>query len=354
MSMKIKDIIQHLETIAPLDYQEAYDNAGLLTGNLNDECTNALLCLDSTEEVVDEAIEKSCNLIIAHHPIIFSGLKKITGKNYIERTLIKAIKNDIAIYAIHTNLDNVFDGVNQKIAEKLGLSNRQVLIQRPQTTRKISVSVPLAHADFVRHALTKAGAGTLVDYDESSFSMLGVGIAADQKGQQASMKLDILFPAHLQSQVLAALRSSHPSPKPSYEILSIQNTYSQIGAGMVGDLAEDTSTTEFLKHLKSTMKADCIRHTRLLKKKVRRIAVCGGAGSFLLPQAIQAKADIFITADFKYHQFFDANEQIVIADIGHYESEQYTTEILQSILSQKFPNFAPIISQINTNPIKYL
>jgi dinuclear metal center YbgI/SA1388 family protein len=353
--MKIKDITTYLETIAPLDYQESYDNAGLIIGNANTECTNALLCLDSTEEVIDEAIQQGCNLVIAHHPIIFGGLKKITGKNYAERAIIKAIKNDIAIYAIHTNLDNVYAGVNQKICEKLGLQNCKILAPKNQLLRKLAVSCSMAHSDMVRNALFEAGAGDVGDYDESSFNVLGISTFVGQPNvNQGSMMVQVIYPMHLETKILAALHATHPAKRPTYDITTIQNAYEQIGSGMIGELPEDTSISEFLKNLKTSMKTDSIRYTKPTKKKVRRIAVCGGAGSFLLNNAISQKADVFITSDFKYHQFFDANDQITIADIGHYESEQFTTEILHDMLSKKFSTFAPVLATTNTNPVKYL
>lgn len=353
--MKIKEIITYLETIAPLSYQESYDNAGLIVGNANTECTNALLCLDSTEEVIDEAIQQGCNLVIAHHPIIFGGLRKITGKSYTERAIIKAIKNDIAIYAIHTNLDNVYAGVNQKICEKLGLQNCKILVPKHQLLRKLEVSCPMSHADLVRNMLFEAGAGDVGDYNETSFNILGISTFAGQPNvNQGSMMVQVMYPMHLEAKILTVLGSSHPAKNPTYSITTLQNAYEQIGSGMIGELPEEMSTTEFLKELKANMKTDCIRHTRALRKKVRRIAVCGGAGSFLLTNAISQKADVFITSDFKYHQFFDANDQIVIADIGHYESEQFTTEILYELLTKKFSTFAPVLATINTNPVKYL
>lgn len=261
--MKIKEITDYLESIAPVQYQESYDNAGLIIGDPEKEVNRALVCLDSTEAVIDEAIRKGCQLVIAHHPIIFGGLKKITGKNYVERTVIKAIKYDIAIYAIHTNLDNIMAGVNAKIAEKLELKDTQIL-----------------------------------------------------------------------------------SPK------DVQTE--QIGAGMIGTLRKTMDEMAFLKFVKEKMQADCIRHTQTLGKKIEKVAVCGGSGSFLLEEAIRQKADVFITGDFKYHQFFDADGKIIIADIGHYESEQFTPELLHELLSKKFRTFAVLFSDTKTNPIKYL
>lgn len=362
--MKIKDIIQYLETVAPLAYQEKYDNAGLIVGNAETTCTKALLCLDSIEEVVEEAIELECNLIIAHHPIIFKGLKKLTGSNYIEKTIIKAIKNDIAIYAAHTNLDNVITGVNRKICEKIGLVNCNILDERKQVLKKIHVICPLAYSDHVRMALMRVGAGNIGDYYGTSYSALGV--STFQQGAAASapvsmgvqpgeMKIELIFPIHLEAKVLAALKEAHPyKERANHDVFTLDNAYRRIGSGMIGELPEAMNPTEFLKSLKETMNTDCIRHTQLLRKKIKRIAVCGGTGVSLLSKAMAQKADVFITADFKYHQFFDANNKVIVADIGHYESEQFTVELFQELLSKKFSNFETVLSKVNTNPIKYL
>jgi len=261
--MKIKEVLEYLESIAPLTLQEPYDNAGLLCGSRESELKEVLICLDSTEAVVDEAIKKNCNLIIAHHPILFTGLKSLTGQSYIERTLIKAIKHDIAIYAIHTNLDNVhLKGVNQKIAEKLGLINTKIL--KP------------------------------VEYNDA------------------------------------------------------------IGAGLIGELEEEWEPIPFLEHVKEKMKVSSLKYTPILKKTIKSIAVCGGSGSFLVSDAIAQNADLFISSDFKYHQFFDSNNEIILADIGHYESEFYTIELIKELLNEKFTKFAAHCTEVNTNPINYL
>lgn len=355
--MKIKDITNYLETIAPLAYQESYDNAGLIVGNPNAECEKALLCLDSIESVVDEAIELGCNLIIAHHPIVFGGLKKFTGKNYIERTVIKAIKNDIAIYAAHTNLDNVRQGVNAKIAEKLGLQNCEILAPKKNLLKQISVLCPLAQADALRQALFNVGVGYVGDFDNTSFNVLGVSTFENsdlqQQAQQGEIKIEAIYAAPIEGRVLGAIHKTHPQPKPTYTIVSLDNRYQQVGSGMIGELSEPVNEKEFLKTLKNNMQTPCVRHTALRRKKVRKVAVCGGAGSFLLSTAMARGADVFVTADYKYHQFFDAEGKIVIADIGHYESEQFTMELFQELLQKKFSNFAAVLSNTNTNPVKY-
>lgn len=364
--MKIKEITSYLESIAPLHYQESYDNSGLIVGNPETEVNKALICLDSTEQIVDEAIKQNCDLIIAHHPIIFSGLKKLNGKNYIERTIIKAIQHNIAIYAIHTNLDNMHDGVNDMIANRLGLEDTYVLQPRKETLKKLVVFVPSNHVDLVAAAIHDAGAGHIGNYSHTGFNTLGIGTFKGNKDSNPSIgskgtleevsefRFETVFPAHLENKVLKAMFAVHPYEEVAYDIIALDNLTDTIGAGKIGQLPSAMDTQEFMLYVKETLNTKCIRHTSFVKNKVSKIAVCGGSGSFLLNDAIRQNADVFITADFKYHQFFDAEDKIIIADIGHYESEQYTKELIFELLRQKFPNFALHFSEINTNPIKYL
>ena len=363
--MTIQDVTNYLESIAPLQYQESYDNAGLIVGNYKNDVSGVLVCLDSTEKIVDEAIERKCNLIVAHHPIVFSGLKKITGKNYVERTVIKAIKNDIAIYAIHTNLDNMQNGVNEIIGRKLGLINTQILSPSSNSLRKLITYVPADYVEKVRESLFDSGAGKIGNYDECSFSSLGKGsfrAGADtnafvgEKGErhlEVEQKLEVIYAIDKQSAILSSLSNSHPYEVPAYDILELQNVNPGIGAGLIGELENGIDEITFLKSLKITMKTDCVRYTDLQGRQIKKVAVCGGSGSFLLKDAIRQKADVFITGDFKYHEFFDAENQIIIADIGHFESEQYTIELLDELLRKKFATFAPCLTEINTNPVKY-
>ncbi len=363
--MKISDITNYLESLAPLSSQESYDNSGLLTGSNNDEVTNALLVLDCTEAVVDEAIRRKCNLIIAHHPIIFKGLKKLTGRNYVERTIIKAIQNNIAIYAIHTNLDNFKYGVNKKIGDLLGISNPKILQPAENTLTKLTVFVPIDHAEKVLHTLFEAGAGKIGNYSDCSYSSNGNGtfkageLASPFVGEtgvrhsEPETKIEVLISNHRANQIVAAMITAHPYEEVAYDLIPLSNSNIHEGAGMIGDLAAPVSEIEFLQKIKSTFKCEVIRHTHLLGKPIQRIAWCGGSGSFLLSKAIGSKADIFITGDFKYHEFFDTENQIVIADIGHFESEQFTIDLLGELLQEKFPKFAPSIGETNTNPIKY-
>jgi dinuclear metal center YbgI/SA1388 family protein len=362
----VASITQILETFAPVSLQESYDNSGLITGQFNMEVTGVLLCLDCLETVIDEAIEQNCNLIVAHHPIVFSGLKRLNGANYIERVVIKAIKNDIAIYACHTNLDNVINGVNHKIAEKLGLHNAKILAPKHQKLQQMYFYVPNPSADMVREVIFKSCGGQIGNYTECSFNVQGsgtfkatelaqpkIGIAGGGRNSVDEVKIEFLTPDYLSKSILAAVQAlSYYEEKP-YGIIDLANSNQEIGSGLVAELLEPIPVIEFLTHLRTTMEVECIRHTTLTQPMIKRVAICGGSGSFLLKAAKSAKADVFISADFKYHEFFDADNEIIIADIGHYESEHYTIELFHEILTNKLPNFAIRFSGINTNPIKY-
>ena len=364
--MKLREITDCIEAFAPLAYQESYDNAGLLCGNKNMDITSALICIDSTEEVIDEAIELGCNLVIAHHPIVFKGLKKFNGANYVERVIIKAIQHNVAIYAAHTNLDNVHNGVNAKIAQKLGLVNCRVLSPQKNILKKLITFCPSDKAENVRKALFEAGAGGIGKYDECSFNSEGFGTFRAGKGtnpfvgeigkqhKELEQRIETVFPTYLESKVLKALFSSHPYEEVAYDIYILNNEVNTLGAGMIGELENDLKEEAFLAFVKEKMHAFGIRYTALRNKPIKKVAICGGSGSFLLEVAIKAGADIFISADFKYHQFFDAENRIVIADIGHYESEQYTMELFSDLLKENFNTFALHLSKINTNPINYL
>lgn len=363
--MKIGAIIQELERIAPPAYQESYDNAGLLTGNKEWECTGIICSLDATEAVIEEAKAAGCNLIVAHHPIIFGGLKKITGKNYIERTVISAIKNDIAIYAIHTNLDNMMSGVCGKMAEQIGLSNRQILQPKGEILMKLYTFVPPEHVDEVREAVFAAGAGDVGNYSECSFTSSGQGTFKGgqytnpfigKRGERHTayeQKLEIIFPVHLKNKVISALEQAHPYEEVAYDLLTLSNDYQEIGSGLMGDLPLALEGQDFLELLKLAFGLNVVRHTALINKKIRKVALCGGAGIFLLGRAMASGADAFVTADVKYHEFFDADGQILLADIGHWESEQYTIDLLFDILLAKFPTFAVLKTKVRTNPVYY-
>ena len=363
--MKIQDITNLLEKIAPASLQESYDNAGLLTGDSAWECKGILCTLDATEEVIREAMAHGCNLVVAHHPIIFGGLKKINGKNYVERAVITAIKNDIAIYAIHTNLDHVMAGVNGKMADRLGLTDRSMLLPKPATLKKLFTFVPLAQAEQVKTALFTAGGGHIGQYSECSFGMEGTGTfkggegtnpfvgKPGQRHEEKEVKLEIIFPAWLQSAMIRALIAAHPYEEVAYDVVDLANTHPGIGAGLVGYLPEQMDAIAFLKLVKQQFNLQVIRHTPLLDRPVHKVALCGGAGSFLVSKALAAAADVYITADMKYHEFFDADGRMVIADIGHFESEQFTADLLCAVLQEKFTTFAVLKSEVKTNPVQY-
>ena len=364
--MLIKDVINCIEDFAPPALQESYDNSGVQCGDVNEKATGAILCLDVTEKVINEAIKKKCNLIIAHHPLIFSPLKRITGANYIEQILILAIKKNICIYACHTNADNVRMGVNNKIAEKLALVNCKVLQPKKGLLKKLVAFCPTKDAENVRTALFKAGCGQIGNYDGCSFNVDGTGTFKGNENsnpvvgeknkftEEPETRIETIFESYKESKVLKALFKAHPYEEIPYDIYSLDNKHPQIGAGLIGELPKAEKEKDFLLNLKAVFKVGAIRHTAILDKKVKKVALCGGSGSFLLKDAIAAGADIFVTGDFKYHQFFDAENKLVIADIGHYESEQFTPEIFYAVISKKLPKFAAYLSNQNTNPINYL
>lgn len=363
--MKINELIGELNQWAPPAYQESYDNARLITGNPNQELKGVLISLDCIEEVVDEAIEKNVNLIIAHHPIVFKGLKSLTGKNYVERTIIKAVKNDIAIFSIHTNLDNVISGVNRMICDRIGLKNCKILVPRHETLSKLVTFVPVKDKESVLDGLYRAGLGHIGNYDECSFEVNGTGSfrpneqanpaigSANQREYVEEVRIEGIFPSHLKNKIIKALKKSHPYEEVAYYLTSLSNENQEVGSGMVGELPKPITAEATLKLLKDKFNLSVIRHTKFHKQEIRKIAVCGGAGSFLLGHAIGAGADVFVTGDFKYHEFFDADQKIIIADIGHYESEVFTKELIYNFLKEKFANIALNLSEVDTNPINY-
>ena len=363
---KIKDIIYVLEKMAPLAYAEDFDNVGLLVGNQSDDCTGVLVCHDALENVIDEAISKNCNFIVCFHPILFSGLKKITGKNYVERSVLKAIKNDIAIYAVHTALDNHQNGVNKIFCDALGLKNTKVLIPKESFIQKlVTYTVPENHTKL-RNALFDAGAGNIGNYENCSFNSQGIGSYQGNENsnpeigeigefvENTEIKIEVTFEKQLQGKILKALFSNHIYEEVAYEIYNLENSHQNIGLGMIGELETEMHEKEFLLYVKEKMKADGIRHSKYLGRPIKKVAVLGGSGSFAIKKAIQAGADAFLTADLKYHQFYEAENQLLLADIGHYESERYTKNYIVDYLTKKIPNFAIILSEENTNPVKYL
>lgn len=364
--MKIKEIIPVLEELAPLAYAEDFDNVGLLVGDYDSEITGVLVCHDALEAVVDEAIDNKCNLIVCFHPILFSGLKKITGKNYVERAVIKAIKNDIAIYAIHTALDNHQDGVNKIFCDTLGVANCKILIPKSNYIQKLVTYAPLKDLEKIKKALFEAGAGSLGNYDNCSFVSTGEGSYRGNENSNPTIgkkqvleivqenKIEVTFERHLQGKILKALFGAHEYEEVAYEIYNLENKLQNVGMGMIGELAEPMDEIDFLKMVKEKTGTGGIRHSALLGKKIKRVAVLGGSGSFAIKAALSQKADAFITADLKYHQFYEAESQLVLADIGHFESERYIKNYIVGQLSEKLTTFAVILSTVNTNPVNYL
>ncbi len=363
--VKIKDIIAQLEILAPPALQESYDNAGLITGNKENELTGALITIDCTEAVIDEALRKNCNFVIAHHPVIFRGLKSLTGKNYVERTVINAIKNDIVIYAIHTNLDSVRHGVNRKLADTLGLMNTRILRSTNETLLKLTTFIPKENTENVMEALHAAGAGMIGNYKNCSFRLDGTGTflptgdanpAIGKVGELEKVnetRVEVILPGYLKDKVLEALFDAHPYEEVAYYLHRLINYDNETGMGMIGRLPKPVKAKAFLSHIKNQLRARVIRHTAIVRDDISKVALCGGTGSFLLQDAIRAGADVFISADFKYHEFFDAEGKIIIADVGHYESEQFTKELIYEFLNENFANIALHFSDVITNPILY-
>jgi len=364
--MLLRNIIEHLENVAPLSYQESYDNAGLIVGDRTREISSALITLDVTEEVLEEAISNGCDLVISHHPLIFKGIKSITGSNEVERCLIKAIKNDLAIYAAHTNLDSITGGVNAKICEKIGLKECRILSPVKKQLVKLVTYIPENQAEKVRTALFSAGAGEIGNYDQCSYSSSGYGTFRGNEESRPfvgspgnlhtahEIRLETIVPRHLVEKVVAALKNAHPYEEVAYDIITLENDFSTVGIGMIGKLTTPCDEIALLNQIKALFGCQMVKHTALSGRKISSIAVCGGSGSFLISKAIAEGADLFISADFKYHDYFEADKKIVLADIGHYESEQFTKEVLKEIVLKKFPTFALRLSDVKTNPVSYL
>ena len=369
---KIKQITDLIEQLSPLAYAEDFDNVGLLVGDDQQEVQGVLVTLDCLETTIDEAIEKNCNLIVSFHPIIFKGLKKLNGKSYVERTVIKAIKNDIAIYAMHTALDNSFEGVSAKMAEMLDLENTKVLMPQKGHLRKLTTYAPENSAKEIREALFTAGAGQIGNYSHCSFNLQGEGtyLGNEQSNPSVGDKgnletvgenfISVIFEKHLESQILKALEETHPYEEVAYEIVALENVHDKIGMGMMGELKRPLSPHNFFENLKRTFNLKMIRHSDIISSEIKKVAVLGGSGSFAIEQAIRSGADIFVTADLKYHDFYRAEGKLILADIGHYESEQFTKNLLVEYLTKKITNFAPalpkgriILAKNNTNPINY-
>lgn len=370
--MKLSNILSVLEEMAPLGYAEDFDNVGLLVGNPNQEISGVLVCHDALESVIDEAISKKCNLVVCFHPILFSGIKKITGKNYVERAILKAIKNDIAIYAVHTALDNHQKGVNKIFCDALGLKDSKVLIPKENYIQKLVTYTIPENAEKLRNALFDAGAGTIGNYEDCSFISKGIGTYMGNENsnpeigerfefvENEEIKIELTFEKHLQGKILKALFKNHAYEEVAYEIYQLENKHQNIGLGRIGMFDNSLSETEFLQLVKEKLQCGGIRHSGFTGKSIKKVAVLGGSGSFAIKNAISSGADAYLTADLKYHQFYEAENQLLLADIGHFESERFTKNYIVDFLKEKITNFAPnslqsgiILSEENTNPVKY-
>jgi dinuclear metal center YbgI/SA1388 family protein len=347
--MIIKEIISCIESYAPVSFQESYDNSGLITGDPAQEVRSALLCIDVTEAVLDEAVKLRCGLVISHHPLIFRPVRKLSDNSWVSRCLIKAIRNNIALYAAHTNIDSVMQGVNARISEKIGLINTEILVPRKEELRKLVFFVPLSHAEKVRTRVFETGAGHIGNYDQCSFNIHGEGTFRGSENTnpfvgtrgkfhtEKEVRVETIYPVYMEHAVIKAMLDEHPYEEVAYDIYPLANLYTRAGSGMTGELPGPVSETAFLRKLRQVFRCGTIRHSPLTGKKIKRVAVCGGSGGQFLDQAIG----------------IDADGRIIIADIGHYESEQFTTEIFHELILKKFPKFAVHFSEVNTNPVNY-
>jgi len=365
-TMVIKNITNYLEEFAPLSLQDSYDNSGLLIGSPSNKVTKILITLDVTEAVINEAVNKKCELIIAHHPIIFKGIKKLTNSNLTEKLVVMAIKSDIAIYAIHTNLDSVIGGVNSILADKLGIKNTRILSPKGGGFSKIICFCPIEHTDNVKNAMFNAGAGNIGNYDSCSYISVGIGTFKPLTGSNPYVgkenklhhenenRIEVIIPEYHLKKAILAMKNAHPYEEPAYDIYTLDNTNTMVGSGLIGELENATPIEEYLTTVKQILGTKYIKHNKLIDRPVKKIAICGGSGSFLIDNAAQNKADLYITADIKYHEFFEHTGNMTIADAGHYETENPVKELIYALLKKKFPNFALQISEESANPISFM
>jgi dinuclear metal center YbgI/SA1388 family protein len=364
--IRIKEVLEALEEFAPPALQEGFDNTGIQVGETGQEAKGALLCVDVTEDVVEEALAKGCNLVIAHHPLLFKPVKSLRGATYIERCVMKACKYDMVIYAAHTNLDNVRRGVNGWLAERIGLNNTHILSPKREGLVKVVTFVPSGHVQKVRDALFAAGAGYVGNYDRCSFRLEGLGTFRAQDGAHPFLgevgkehaereeRIETVIPTHLQGKVLQAVQAAHPYEEPATDIYPLNNTWEGAGSGIWGDLPEEEDEQEFLLRMKELFNVSCVQHSALRGKAVRRVAVCGGSGAFLIKEAIACGADVLVTGEARYNDYYDVENHLLLAVTGHYESEACTKDIFRTLLLKKFPTFALHLSETDVNPVKYL
>ncbi len=363
--MKIEAIVKHLEQMAPPYLKEEYDNVGLHTGTLQQETDGVLITLDVDERIVDEAIELNCGLIITHHPLVFGSLKRITGRTMQERCLIKAIRNDIAIYAIHTNIDNAALGLNHALATLLGVNNPNVLLPGVNKMSKVVTFCPPDHSDRVMAAMSAAGAGHIGNYDMCSFQTEGRGTFRALEGAnpyvgeldalhgETELRIEMITPSAIVPHVVEAMKKSHPYEEVAYDVIPLSNPDLTTGSGAFGEISKPIGEEEFIQMVKEKLNVPVVRHTEHLARPINRLGVCGGSGAFLIQHAIDRKLDVLVTADVKYHQFGEASGKILLIDAGHYETEILVTSMIRDEIRKKFPTFACHITKRNTNPIRY-
>ena len=366
-ALKVRDIADWLEQWAPRHLAESYDNVGLLVGRRDMDVTKVLVSLDCTEQVVEEAEREGCQLIVSHHPVIFGGLKRLNGNSDVERTVMRAVQSNIALYAIHTNLDNVLTGVNRHLGVLLGCASDSLRILRPMGAKleKWTVFVPTDHAESVRHAMAEAGAGHIGRYDHCSFAAEGTGTFRAQEGatphvgsigelhREPETRLEMVVPGECISPVHRALQDAHPYEEVALDRVALENGRDDLGAGMVGELPEPMAWEAFADRVKKALGCQAIKHTAPVKSHVQRIAMCGGSGAFLMGDAARSGADVYVTADVKYHEYFQAEGRFQLLDVGHYESEWQTSTLIANKINEKFPKFAVRLSSTKTNPVTY-
>lgn len=364
--MKLFEITDTIEAFAPVPSQESYDNSGLIIGNKDELITGALITLDITEAVIDEAISLGYNLIISHHPLVFKAIKKITGSNNTERCIIKAIKHGIALYAAHTNLDNSYQGVNAILAEKIGLINTEILQPIKGSLVKFVVFVPKSHHELVQKAIFRSGGGVIGDYDCCSFNLEGSGTFRALDGSdpfvgeignlhtEPEIRIETIMPKWLENKVVKSVIEAHPYEEVAWDSYPLNNEYSRLGAGMFGILPAPADEIDFLTELKNILNIPYLKHSPFVNRKVMKVGLCGGSGNFLIEDAISKRCDVFITGELKYHDYFSAENRIMLIEAGHYETEQFSKELLYRKLKEKFTTFALQISGIISNPVNYL
>ena len=363
--MKLKELCSYLDSAVPLAFQEGYDNSGLQVGSPEREITSAMITLDVTEDVIKDALAEKCDVVVSHHPLIFNGIKNLTGKSFTEKIIYEAVKNDIAVYSAHTNLDVFNSGVSRKMAEKIGLEDISVLSPSANLLLKLVTFIPESYLEKVRNAIFEAGAGVTGNYDFCAFTNSGTGsfrgneMAKPFVGEKGKIHFEneirfetILF-SHKKDMVIKALLENHPYEEVAYDLYSLENRNTGIGSGCAGYFHKPISEHDFLEQVSLVFDAKGIRYSKLTGKAIRKVALCGGSGAFLINPAIYSGADAYLTADIKYHDFFKAENKILLVDAGHFETEKFSTEILKDLIIKKFPKFAVRFSEKNTNPINY-